>query len=77
MRKYLFVATLAMPFCSLSTDPKKPKTFEINKQNCNLPMRKIRQLLPKPTDRQQAIKHCMEKAIEERWQRQNNLLTNQ
>lgn len=43
--------------------------FEINQKNCNLPMKKIRQLLPEKDDQQDALKRCTEKAMAERWKR--------
>lgn len=77
MRKYLFVATVIVPFWAISDEPKKPKAFVATKQNCNLPMKKIRQLLPKPADQKDATKRCMEKAAKERWKRHNSLLPSQ
>ncbi len=42
--------------------------FEINKQNCNLPMKKIRQLLPDKKVQQEVLQRCMDKATKEHWQ---------
>ncbi len=77
MKHYLFVASLIVPFCLLADEPKPPKKFEITKQNCNLPMKKVRELLPNPADQREAMKRCMEKAVKERWKRQNTLLSEQ
>ncbi|MBS9777302.1 MAG: hypothetical protein KGV50_00935 [Gammaproteobacteria bacterium] len=41
--------------------------FEINKKNCNLPVQKIRKLVPDKSKRQKIYHQCMKKAAQERW----------
>lgn len=51
------------------------ENFEINQKNCNLPMKRIKQLLPERADQQKALKQCMEKASKEKWKRKTLLTT--
>ncbi len=66
MKKILFTVLIMMPLTGYAD-----KSFEINKVNCNLPMKTIKALLPKKTDQEKAIKACMEKAAKEKWYRKN------
>ncbi len=43
------------------------KIFEINKENCSLPMKEIRRRLPNREAQKKALDACMKKATEERW----------
>lgn len=77
MRNYLFVAAVILPFLASGEEKDTLKDFEITKKNCNLPMKKIRQLLPDSSDQHDAMQRCMAKAVKERWKRQKNLLIEQ
>lgn len=41
--------------------------FEINKENCNLPIQEIRKLVPERSKQQEIYQQCMRKAAEEKW----------
>lgn len=41
--------------------------FEINKKNCNLPMKKIRELVPEKAKQEAIYRQCMKKAAQEKW----------
>ncbi len=47
--------------------------FEINQKNCNLPMSKIRQLLPEQDDSARFRDECMAKATSEHWKKSKQL----
>ncbi len=66
MKKIMFTVSIMMPLVSYAD-----KSFEINKANCNLPMKTIKTLLPKKADQEKAIKACMEKVAKEKWHRKN------
>lgn len=43
------------------------KSFEINKENCNLPMKEIRRLVPDEAQQKIIYRQCAKKASQERW----------
>lgn len=45
--------------------------FEITKKNCNLPMKKIRQLVPDKAKQDDIYRQCIKKAAKEKWGRKS------
>ncbi len=43
------------------------KNFEINKKNCNLPIKKIRDLIPEKAKQESIYRQCAKKASAENW----------
>ncbi len=43
------------------------KYFEINKKNCNLPMKTIRRLVPNKAQQEFVYRQCAKKASKEKW----------
>lgn len=66
MKRVLFTMLVAMPALGFANEE-----FEVTKKNCNLPMKKIKAMLPNQDDYEKVLKDCMEKAAKERWHRRN------
>lgn len=47
------------------------ESFEINKRNCNLPIKEIKKHIPDDSERQTVLEKCMEKASEENWMKKS------
>ncbi|MGY0398959.1 MAG: hypothetical protein ACWIPH_03270 [Ostreibacterium sp.] len=47
------------------------ESFEINKKNCNLPMKKIKQLVSDKKKQKKIYRQCIEKAMLEKWKRRS------
>ncbi len=66
--KYLITAVLLISNITLINQSfSEEKKFEINQENCNLPMSKIRQLLPTKEEQIKALNDCIAKASQENW----------
>lgn len=60
--KIIGVAVLAVTNISFAGED-----FEINKENCNLPVKEIRKRLNDVEAQQDVLDKCMEKAADENW----------
>ncbi len=59
----LFIAIFLLTISPAFAD----KDFEINKKNCNLPIKKIRELFPDKAKQESIYRQCAKKASEENW----------
>lgn len=62
MKKYIVLITMIISMPVFAGEK-----FEINKKNCNLPMQKIRQLVPDKAKQKAIYRQCVKQANKEKW----------
>lgn len=76
MKKFIMIIAVAVSSVVLADKPTQV-AFEINKENCNLPVQKIRELIPGRAQQEKIYRACIKKAVKEKWNRRDLQLSSQ